>query len=170
MCSSDLKQMTKSRWIVLAVLLGTGTLWAGNNVWTSLGPEGGSFQALAIDPQNSSTVYAVAGGGIFKSSDGTANWRRVYPAATSDGTAAYPASVLAIDPQNTNTLYVGTGGGPTTMDGSVFKSTDGGASWSAANSGLPTSSNGTYLTARADRKSTRLNSSHIQKSRMPSSA
>jgi photosystem II stability/assembly factor-like uncharacterized protein len=143
-----------TRWPVLMLMaavfgMGPATVWAGTNVWTSTGPEGGSIQALAIDPQNSSTVYAVAGGGIFKSTDATANWRRVYPAATRDGTAAYPASVLVIDPQNTNMLYAGTGGSPTTVDGSIFKSTDGGANWSAANSGLPTPSSGTYRTAKA---------------------
>ena len=110
--------------MVLVSFLGSSTLWAGVNVWTSLGPEGGSIQALAIDPQESRTVYAVTGGGIYKSTDGAANWRRVYPAATSDGTGCSPVSVLAIDPQNTNTLYAGTGGG-------VFKSTDGGQSWNA---------------------------------------
>ena len=36
---------------------------------------------------------------------------------------------LAIDPQTPSTLYAGTGNG-------VFRSTDGGASWTAVNSGL----------------------------------
>ena len=38
---------------------------------------------------------------------------------------------LAIDPTTPSTLYAGTG-----SDG-VFKSTDGGGSWSAVNTGLP---------------------------------
>jgi photosystem II stability/assembly factor-like uncharacterized protein len=148
------KEWQVTRWpplMLMAALFGMGpaTAWAGMNVWTSLGPEGGSIQSLVVDPQTSSTVYALTTGGIFKSSDGTAHWRRVYPAATSDGAAAYPASVLAIDPQNTNTLYVGTAGSPATVDGGVFKSTDGGASWSAANSGLPSPSSGSYRTAKA---------------------
>ena len=62
---ASVKQMSKSRWIVLAVLLGTGTLRAGINVWTSIGPEGGQVFALAIDPQNPSTVYAGTAGGVF---------------------------------------------------------------------------------------------------------
>src|ERR1700746_3391181 len=87
------------------------TAWAGENVWTSLGPEGGSVQAIVIDPQNSNTVYAIAGGGgIFKSTDHAGTWKRVSYAATDDGAATFPASVLVIDPQNTNTLYAGTFG------------------------------------------------------------
>ena len=39
-------------------------------------------------------------------------------------------SALAIDPNNPNTLYAGSGSG-------VFRSTNGGGSWSAANDGLP---------------------------------
>ena len=33
-------------------------VWAGSNVWTRIGPEGVNLAAVAIDPQNPSTVYA----------------------------------------------------------------------------------------------------------------
>jgi photosystem II stability/assembly factor-like uncharacterized protein len=46
-----------------------------------------------------------------------------------NGSDDYSVFSLAIDPQNPNTLYAGGGAG-------VFKTTDGGASWSAVNSGL----------------------------------
>jgi hypothetical protein len=38
-------------------------------------------------------------------------------------------TALAIDPQNTNTLYAGGNGTPTSAGGPLFKSTDGGNSW-----------------------------------------
>ncbi len=46
--------------IVLLAVLGTGprTLSAGINIWTSHGPEGAIIRALAIDPQNPTTIYA----------------------------------------------------------------------------------------------------------------
>src|SRR5450759_4638855 len=51
------------------------TVWAGINVWTSIGPKGGSIQALAIDPQNPSTIYAgTHTNGVVKSTDGGTNW------------------------------------------------------------------------------------------------
>src|SRR5207249_4346880 len=36
---------------------------AGNNVWTSNGPEGGIVSALAVDPVTPTTLYAGTGGG-----------------------------------------------------------------------------------------------------------
>ena len=66
---------------------------AGSNTWTSLGPDGGPVQVLAIDPQNPAVVYAVTPAGLFSSNDAGANWRAMPSAPT--------AQLLAIDPQNT---------------------------------------------------------------------
>jgi hypothetical protein len=44
-------------WITMLAMFGTRTVWAGDHVWTSLGPDGGSISALVIDPQNTRTVY-----------------------------------------------------------------------------------------------------------------
>lgn len=113
--------------MALLAILASGGVRAGTNVWTSLGPEGGSIQSLVIDPQNSRTVYALAGAAIFKSTDGTANWR-----LSTDGGATWrnlwpssplnDISAIAIDPQSTDTIYVGS-------DAGFSMSTDGGASW-----------------------------------------
>ena len=69
-----------SRGLVLIAFLSilgpaSQTVWAGINEWTSLGPDGGGVRALAIDPQNPSTVYAVTFAGVFKSTNGGASWR-----------------------------------------------------------------------------------------------
>ena len=40
---------------ILAIAL-SGTLSAGTNQWTSIGPDGGTVQSLAADPRNPSTV------------------------------------------------------------------------------------------------------------------
>src|SRR5437016_9245479 len=84
---------------------------AGAYVWTSIGPDGGRVQAIAVDPRNPDTVYAVAGGAIFKTTDGAANWKRLYSPATRDGKADYPATLVAINPQDSNTVYAGTAAG-----------------------------------------------------------
>src|SRR5262250_2426732 len=95
---------------------------AGNNVWTSFGPEGGRVYALALDPTTPTTLYAgTLGGGVFKSTTGGSSW-----SAVNTGLANLEVRTLALDP---TTLYAGTLGG-------VFKSTDGGSSWSAVNTGL----------------------------------
>jgi len=107
---------------------------AGLNVWTSSGPDGqGDVSALAIDPTNPSIIYAGSFGGIFKSKDGGDTWSPASsglvpnPGIYDEGGGVY---TLAVDPVNPNTVYAGT------MYEGAFKSTDGGASWSAINSGL----------------------------------
>ncbi len=57
---------------------------------------------------------------------------------TSNGPEGGIINALAVDPQTPDIIYAGTGGG-------VFKSTDGGASWSAINNGLTN----TYVNALA---------------------
>jgi photosystem II stability/assembly factor-like uncharacterized protein len=131
-CLEDLKRAGRSLAVlILLAILGTQsrTVWAGINLWTRLGPEGGSIPALVIDPRSPSTVYAGTegpstvyagteqGSGVFKSTDGGASWARCGLTAS--------IRVLAIDPQNTGTLYAAA------LDGGLFKSTDGGASWAA---------------------------------------
>lgn len=87
------------------------------NVWTSIGPEGGRANALAIDPATPSTHYAgTLGGGVFKSTDGGATW-----SAVNTGLTATDVRALAIDPVTPGMLCAGTYGG------SVSKSTGGGA-------------------------------------------
>src|SRR5206468_3734344 len=123
--------------VLLSALLVTSSMTAegGINSWTSNGPEGRSIMALAIDPMTPSTLYAgTYGGGVYKSTSGGAGW-----SAVNTGLPYYYGryyfrpyvTALAIDPQTPTTLYAGTGGS------GVFKSTDGGASWSAVNTGLP---------------------------------
>jgi len=109
----------------------------GDNQWISIGPDGGMIHCVAIDPSNTSIVYAGTGtsgggnGGVFKSTNGGASW------SASSLTVTY-VYALAIDPKNTSIVYAAT-------DGGVFKSTDGGGSWIAINSGLT----GTYARALA---------------------
>ena len=86
---------------------------------------------LTIDPTNPSTIYArtdtAHGGAIFKSMDGGGSWTAI------SGIAG--VSSLAIDPTNSSTIYAGAGQG-------VVKSTNGGESWTSANTGLPSGSAG----------------------------
>lgn len=109
------------------------TAWAGTNVWTSLGPDGGGATALAVDPKHADTMYAVTFAGLFKSTDGGANWGVTSPLPPNSGVI----TSLTIDPQNSGTLYAATRqadmGPPADA---VFKSTDGGASWRELKSGL----------------------------------
>jgi photosystem II stability/assembly factor-like uncharacterized protein len=121
-----MKTLTGQQKVLVATLVmfgaGSETAWAGINEWTSIGPDGGSIQALAIDPQNPATVYASTQLNVYRSTDGAASWAKT-------GFTGH-ANNLVIDPQNSDTIYAPTPTG-------VSKSTDGGATWSAASSGLP---------------------------------
>ena len=68
--------------------------------------------ALAIDPQNSSIVYAGTGSGVFRSTDGGTNW-----VAVNSGLTTLSVTTLAIDPQSPGTVYAGA------SDGKVFAAT-----------------------------------------------
>jgi photosystem II stability/assembly factor-like uncharacterized protein len=82
-----------------------------------------------VSPQNPAILYAaivlpaaphVA---LYKTRDGGTSWVDTGPQAPAN------AISLTVDPRNPNTLYASTTGG-------IFKSTDGGARWNEANSGL----------------------------------
>jgi photosystem II stability/assembly factor-like uncharacterized protein len=123
-----------------AALLGCGGrrggIWKssdGGANWAQLAapPSGGGFHAVAVDPQDRSTLYAWNGKGLFKSADGGASWNEAH---------AGGVTTLIIDPQSSATLYLITGALlPTTLNAfndELLKSTDGGASWFSSDTGL----------------------------------
>ena len=124
----------------------------GGRTWTHLGLEGSEqIAALAVDPRNPRRVFAAVLGhpygpsserGIYRSLDGGDSWQRVLYKDEDTG-----GSAVAIDPRNPAVVYAalwqsrlgpwedrneydGTGGG-------LYKSTDGGTTWSHLTAGLP---------------------------------
>ena len=95
------------------------------------------IDVLAIDPLSPEVLYAgTRGAGVYKSTDGAATW-----SPAQQGLSHLEARALAIDPQNSGTVYVGTSRLVSSPDGQgVFKSTDGGANWTATNRGLTATS------------------------------
>jgi len=93
--------------------------------WVSLGAvEAGS---LAIAPSRPTTVYAVLVQGLFRSEDGAVTWRPIgshLPAGTQ-------VTTVAVQPDSELTVYVGTAGN------GVLKTTDGGETWAAVSTGMP---------------------------------
>src|SRR5437667_4050950 len=94
------------------------------NRWSSNGPDGGQVLSLAIDRSNSATIYAGAGGGVFKSTNGGESWT-----ASLSPDYNHETYTLVIDPISSTTVYAAGNFG-------VSKSPDGGASWHAINNGL----------------------------------
>ena len=107
----------------------------GGQSWVSvnLGFTVSSVTSLAFDPTNTSTMYVggsinAVTAGFFKTTDGGQSWT-----LTSAGLNEPPlgravtVSAIAIDPTNPTILYVA--GISSDSNGSVFKSADGGQSW-----------------------------------------
>ena len=106
---------------------------------TSSVPQTSGFSALAIDPQNTDTLYvATRADGVFKSTDGGTSWQAAVP-----GLRLPSVNALAVDPQNSDRIYIGTGIG-------VLKSVNAGASWNFANTGLQANSVGALAVDPAD--------------------
>ena len=125
----------------------------GGTTWTNVGlAETRFIGRVRIDPANSNRVFVAALGsqwspgpdrGVYRSTNAGGTWSRVL--ASTDSTGAVD---LVIDPSNPNRVYAAMWersrgpdylnyGGPTS---GIFRSTNGGDTWSELTSGLPTGS------------------------------
>ena len=117
---------------------------------TPVGPVGGTFTSLAVDPNQNDNLYAGHyGSGVYKSFDKGETWYLM-----SSGLDNRTIQSLATHPSDTNIVYAGTHGG------GVYKSTNAGNSWSASNGGVignhivydieidPTNPNRIYIATR----------------------
>lgn len=112
--------------LIFVFLLLAGGLSAAD--WVSLGPEGGDARSLAYDPSDPGRIFlGTSAGELFLSSDGGTTWARLAHLGSGND---YVLDNIAVDPGNPGVIYVGAwsveNGG-----GDVFKSTDGGATWTA---------------------------------------
>jgi len=105
--------------------------------WNDLGVP--SVTILAVDPRNSSTLYGANNNTLYKSTDGGLTWSKPGPGLAGPcGPLSFSFAIsFVIDPSNTSTLYAGCQGTNSNGSGGLFKSTDSGATWNAASSGLP---------------------------------
>ena len=112
---------------------------------------------VVTHPTDPNIVYVAAQGhlwghnderGVFKTTDGGKTWRKLSRGLPNDGKTG--ASALAMDPTNPNILYAGMweriraphnflSGGP---NGGIFKTTDGGETWTKLTNGLPSGETG----------------------------
>ncbi len=122
----------------------------GGLSWKHIGLENsGTIARIVVHPTNPDIVYAAAGGnewsynpdrGVYHSMDGGKSWKRVL--GSDDRTGAID---LVMDPSDPNTLLASTWNrirrrwsDPVPEDGDhIYKSTDGGRTWSVSDSGLP---------------------------------
>src|SRR5262249_28454354 len=117
-----------------------GATWALSSAGM---PDSAFVTALVQDPSAPAALYAGTGfDGIFKSTDGGSSWtpsNAGIPGVTEpDGSTRFGGiTSLVIDPSQPSTLYVALDGRAENVAAGLFKSTDGGGSWTAFNAGLP---------------------------------
>ncbi|MGR4065494.1 MAG: WD40/YVTN/BNR-like repeat-containing protein, partial [Vulcanimicrobiaceae bacterium] len=124
----------------------------GGTTWTHLGlRDGQQIASIAVDPRDANRVYVAVLGhpygpnderGIYRSTDGGATFQRVLYKNADTG-----AFGVAVDPSHPDTVYATLWaarqapweiGASFEIPGSgVFKSTDGGTTWTQLASGLP---------------------------------
>ncbi len=112
---------------------------SGGTLWEFTGPIniGGRISDIEIPIDQAQTYYiGTASGGIFKTTDGGANWNPIF-----DEQEMLSIGDIEISKNNTDLLWVGTGevnagGGSLAYDGDgIYKSFDGGLTWEIK--GLP---------------------------------
>ncbi|MCP4696347.1 MAG: hypothetical protein GY862_05815, partial [Gammaproteobacteria bacterium] len=117
--------------LAACLLLFPNAVNSDNAQWTSIGPYGGDIAGLEIDPFQPATLYVATGSayGIFKSTDGAANWMPVNKGLTVVS-AGRDVGVFVMDPRHPEILYLANNYG-------IYKTVDGAAHWRRVDSGLP---------------------------------
>jgi photosystem II stability/assembly factor-like uncharacterized protein len=94
------------------------------------------INSIAADMKKAGVLYAgTSGGGIYKTTDRGGTWSQKNFGLPMTSNSLYEdINCMAIAPTDRETLYCGLSGGR-----GVYKSEDEGATWTAANAGLPTS-------------------------------
>jgi photosystem II stability/assembly factor-like uncharacterized protein len=155
---------TGESWTRNSVSVGNGIYKSvdGGDNWTYMGlPESERIAKILIDPTSPNTVYACVPGklwsdsedrGVYKTTNGGTTWTKILKGSN----PSTGCSMMSMDPKSPKTLFAGMwdfrrkgwtfrsgGDGENAPSASgLFKSTDGGATWSDLNAttapGLPT--------------------------------
>jgi photosystem II stability/assembly factor-like uncharacterized protein len=123
----------------------------GGTTWQNMGlPHSEHIGKILVDPRDSRIVYVAAQGplwsgggdrGLFKSSDAGSTWKAILTISEQTG-----VTDIVFDPRDPDVLYAASyqrrrhvwtmiDGGP---ESALYKSTDGGATWTHLTAGLPT--------------------------------
>ena len=116
--------------IVYAGTLGDGVFKTtnGGGAWAAAGPGFSDIWSLAVDPSTPTTLYAGSDLGVFKSVDSGANWTLTLDLGPNPFFNAI--DTVVVDPSTPSTVYAGT------WTDHLYKSIDGGGSWSPVSQGL----------------------------------
>jgi photosystem II stability/assembly factor-like uncharacterized protein len=97
--------------------------------WQPLGPDGGSVRSLTIDPSRPERVLlGTSAGRLYVSEDSGASWARL---AELGGASEMVLDHIVIDPSHPDVIYIAAWNAQApNSDGDIFRSRDGGKTWS----------------------------------------
>ena len=117
--------------MLMAVMIVPGR--ALGQVWTNVARDGGAIGKVVISPHNTDHLYAITdAGAVYHSTNRGELWREI--AADLPG----QTQTLMLHPTASGRLYSGT------SDTGVFRSDNGGGTWTPARAGLDVSASGVY--------------------------
>ncbi len=106
----------------------------GGLTWNTTGLNAGnspsSMNDIYINPNNSNMLWVATNNGVYKTTDGGANWTNQNTSGGSNGTAGSNIRDIKIKPTNPDVIYA-------VSSTRLYKSTDGGESFSIVTGGLP---------------------------------
>jgi photosystem II stability/assembly factor-like uncharacterized protein len=117
-----------------------------DQIYQGEGPDSGEVVDIAIDPSGDSdnTIYiATNDGGIWKTTDGGMTWKVMTDTGCPDAMTNCPSlsmGAVTLAPQDSSMVFAGTGnpfdgGGLFTKGVGIYRSKDGGATWTVLNPG-----------------------------------
>jgi hypothetical protein len=108
-----------------------GANWSSANVGLPF-----IVDALALSPSSTNVLYSIWQQGIYKSVDGGAHWS--FAGSLPVGNfVTLSVAALTVDPTNPNTVWAAANDVHSFGSGTVWKSTDGGSSWTAVRGSSP---------------------------------
>ncbi len=136
MADAPLQKSASGTWNIVGP-----TTYPSNNTSQPTGK--GRINAIAFHPNDASTLYIGSpSGGIWKSTDDGASWNSL-----SANIPYLGVSAILVHPTDPNIIYIGTGDRDSedAPGVGVYKTTDGGATWAPANSGMGNTTVGMML-------------------------
>jgi len=124
---------------------GDGSVWVSENSgtsWTQLAQvaDGANIRSATFNADGSALMAAVANRGVFVSNNGGATWTN-----SGEGLPHGNPYDITAHPTDPNTAWVAMGDGPEVdgriVAGGIWRTTDGGTSWTAVNEGISIVSN-----------------------------